>query len=97
MLQTKCLLWVKELSKAGCLEEAGLRLKLEKPSGRNCVSLQTRGSLSLPVRHALSLTVPCVLTISLSSCTFPDRSKKTTADPMERRCQHWAVPASTAA
>lgn len=32
-LRTKCLCWIKELSKEGCLEEAGLGLKLEKQSG----------------------------------------------------------------
>lgn len=36
MLQSKCLVRIKELSKAGCLEKTGLRLKREKQSGLNC-------------------------------------------------------------
>lgn len=44
MLQTKCLLWIKEVGKEGCLEEAGLKLKLEKQRGPNHVSLQMPGS-----------------------------------------------------
>lgn len=43
MLQSKYLLWIEEVSREGCLEEAGLRLKLEKQSGLNHGSLQMAG------------------------------------------------------
>lgn len=73
----------KELSKAGCLEEAGLRRKLETPSGPNHLGLHTPGSRASPVM-ASQFRTPS-LTVSLSSCTLPESGEKTTATQRRRR------------
>lgn len=79
----KCLLCMKELSKAGCPEEAGLRPKLEMPRGPNHTGLHTPGSRASPVM-ASQLHTPS-LTVSLSSRTLPESGEKTTATQRRRR------------